>query len=123
MRRGYGRLPLMWTTNKSRARLDSGADGSYILSVRGTVGGQMTRAAKLAAPVPSRMDSGREGALTARVQVRQGRYRGRDGWKVVGTDTWGRRVRIFVLTEEYAAHVRGVIRRGGKVNLLDGHGR
>lgn len=50
--------------------------------------------------------------MKARLQVRRTVYRRTSGWKVAGTDTFGRRVDIFAYTEDGARRIKEAIKVG-----------
>lgn len=50
--------------------------------------------------------------VVARIVVRPSTYRGRSGFSVYGTDTFGRRVRVFARTQECAELWRTAFKSG-----------
>ena len=55
--------------------------------------------------------------MKARVCVRAGTYRQREGWKIYGSDPQGRKVSIFTETRESAEVISEAVKAGEDVTL------
>jgi len=71
-----------------------------------------TEAGAIAPAVP-------EAPTEARLQIREGAYRGKNGFSIVGRDTRGRSVSVFTESRPSAEHIKAKLASGGEISPED----